>query len=101
MVAVVIILLDALANLRGGYTDDGVRVCVVVGGTSENFNSQNSFLQLVGLAGEYARDYKSEEAGITLAGVKEGGGQQLFQLLKYGVFFRFAGRRPAVCYLLW
>lgn len=56
---IVIILLDPLADLGGGHTDDRIAVCVVVCGAFENFNAENAFLELIGLAFQCARDDES------------------------------------------
>ena len=100
MLGVLIILLDALANLRGGNPNNGVCVGVVVGGAAENLDAQDSLFELIRLAGQGARDHKFQETGIAFAGIKQRRSEQLFKLLLNGGLFEFAGRCPALRYLL-
>jgi len=70
MLWILIILLDTLANFRGGNPHDGISVGVVIGGTAENLHTENSFFELIRLAGQRVRHHILQEARIPLAGIE-------------------------------
>jgi hypothetical protein len=70
MPRVLIILFDAFANLRGSNPDYRVRVRVIVGWPAEDFHTQETFLELVGLTGQGTCDSKPQKTRISLAGIK-------------------------------
>src|SRR5271168_87437 len=76
VLGILVILFDAFANFCWSHSDDGVNVCVVVGGPLEDFHTQNALFQLIGLTAQSARDDKPQEAWISLAGMKQRRGEE-------------------------
>ena len=70
MLGILIILFDTFANFCRSYPDNRVRISVVVGGSLEDFDTENALFELVGLTGQYARNGKPQETGISLAGME-------------------------------
>jgi hypothetical protein len=70
MLVVLIVMFDAFANFRGRHSNDRVRVRIVVGWPVEDFHAEDALFELVGLAGQCSRDYKSEEPRISFAGME-------------------------------
>ena len=101
MIGVLIVQLDALANLRGSDTNDGICICVVIRGAAKDFDAQDSLFELIRLTGQGVCDHELQETGIAFAGIKQGRSEQLFKLLLNGGLFEFAGRCPALRYLLY
>jgi hypothetical protein len=101
MFGVLIILFDSLANFRGCNPHNGIGIGVIVGGAAKNLHPQDPLFEVIRLAGQRVRDHKFQEAGIPFAGIKKRCGEQLFELLLNGGLFEFAGRCPALRYLLY
>ena len=70
MLLILIIVFDALADFRCSHANDRVRVRVVVGWPVEYFHAQDALFEVVGLARQCSRDYKSQESRVSLAGVE-------------------------------
>ena len=70
MLVILIIMFDALANFRCSDSNDRVGVRVVVGRPVEDFHTQDALFELVGLAGQCARDHESQKLRISFAGME-------------------------------
>ncbi len=70
MLGVLIIMFDAFANFGCSYSNNRVRVRIIVGGAIEDFHAQDAFFELVGLASERTRNHKPQEPRISLAGME-------------------------------
>src|ERR1700686_2328086 len=67
MAGFLVILRDPFPDLRRRHAHDGIGRSIVVGVSSENFNSGGTFLHRIRLAGESVPNNKAQEHGETSA----------------------------------
>ena len=79
-VGVLVVLGDALADLGGGDTDDGVGGGVVAGVAAEDFDAEGAFLELIAAAFELLLNDVAEEAGEAFAVGEVGVVEEAIQL---------------------
>ena len=101
MLRIVIVLVNAFADLCGRDANDRISIGIVIRCAVEHLNAEDSLLQIMSVAFQRAPDDKPQELGVALAGMEKTGGQQPFQLLLNCSFFYFAGRSPALNHGHW
>jgi len=91
---IVIVLSQALADLAGGDSDDGVGVGVIAGRPPEDLHADGALLDLVGVTGEGLFDDEAEQNGIPSALGEKGMNEEQFELSKDRGFVRMRLRHP-------
>ena len=64
MTGVLIVLIDPLTDFGRCDPHDRVGICVVVGGTVEDFDPEDSFLQMASFAVERTSDHKPQKLPV-------------------------------------
>ena len=70
MFRILIILIEALANLSRGHTNNGIGIRIVGCRPVKDLNPDDALFEFVRLTIQNASDDKPQELGISLAGVK-------------------------------
>ena len=71
MILLVIVLCDSLSDLSSRYPDNSIAICVVIGSPIEEFDTEDTFLEILSLSGKRLFDNSVQEARIAAALIEE------------------------------
>ena len=90
----VIILGDPLPNFHRCGADHGIEVGIVIRGAPEDFNTQGSFLERLGMTLQGALYDETQEVGEALTLAEQRARKNSLQLFANGIPLGFRLRRP-------